>query len=464
MSVIPVPIPASTEPVPSGAPGAAHAPIPRIYHARLADLWQFIRRQSAAYWLICIYMMFEYVRPQDIYDSLSGRPLPQWTLIACMVAVLFDRRYARRWTLADGLLACFTVVVIASSFLAWSPETSFADWTHYYPWVLVYILITGIVSTKERLLVFMLLYLLYCMKMTQHGMRGWAGSGFGFIHIGVSCAPTYFRNSGECGMQMAMLFPVSLFFLLALRPYWSRVKFWVAAVALPIGAVITIVASSSRGAVLSLAGIAVWMQVRSGKRLKTLVGVLAMAAVVWAIIPEAQKDRFRTMGDDETSTLRKDYWADGLEILGDNPLLGIGYRNWLPYYQTHYNPAGQLPHNIFIEAGAELGYLGLLAFAALIVGTFVLNARTRRLARRLGAEGRVFAALAHGFDGALIGYLIGGFFVTVLYYPFFWINLAMTVALLLVTEKEQRRLRRIAARTRPAFVGGAGPQVAGHAI
>jgi hypothetical protein len=44
--------------------------------------------------------------------------------------------------------------------------------------------------------------------------------------------------------------------------------------------------------------------------------------------------------------------------------------------------------------------------------------------------------MAHGLDGALIGFLVGGFFVTVLYYPFFWINLAMTVALYNVTSKQ----------------------------
>ena len=37
--------------------------------------------------------------------------------------------------------------------------------------------------------------------------------------------------------------------------------------------------------------------------------------------------------------------------------------------------------------------------------------------------------MADGLDAALISYLACGFFVTVLFYPFFWINLAMTVAL-----------------------------------
>ena len=37
--------------------------------------------------------------------------------------------------------------------------------------------------------------------------------------------------------------------------------------------------------------------------------------------------------------------------------------------------------------------------------------------------------MAHGLDGALVGFIVSGLFVTVLYYPYFWINFAMTVAL-----------------------------------
>jgi hypothetical protein len=87
-----------------------------------------------------------------------------------------------------------------------------------------------------------------------------------------------------------------------------------------------------------------------------------------------------------------------------------------------------LPHNIFVQAGAELGYTGLFAFLLLIGYTFVTNYRTRRLAGRSPGN-RFLFCMAYGLDGALVGYLVSGFFVTVLYYPYFWINFAMTVAL-----------------------------------
>ncbi len=429
----------------------APAAVDPIYQLKLAALWKAMKRQSPSFWLICLYLFFEYVRIQEIYQPLKGLPIPSWTIYLCGVAFLMEGGKLRQWTLADSLLALFTGVVVISSLTAWSPAQSFSEMPLFFSWVLIYFLITSIVNTERRFLLFMLLYLLYCVKMTQHGLRGWADSGFGFRSWGVTCAPSWFRNSGECGIQMSMLFPVSLFFILGLKPYWEKLKLWVFAAILPAGAVVTIIASSSRGAVLALAGLGIWAVARSNKRIKALLLATVVAGLVMVLLPETQMDRFREMGDDKNSVARLTYWEHGIEIANEHPVLGIGYRNWLPYYQEYYNPEGELPHNIFVEAVSELGYLGLLAFIGLIVGTFVLNHRTRRAAKGVPeSPGRFFSTMAFGFDGALIAYIISGFFVTVLYYPFFWINLAMTVSLHCVTLTTDREAR-FAARPKRGF-------------
>jgi hypothetical protein len=46
--------------------------------------------------------------------------------------------------------------------------------------------------------------------------------------------------------------------------------------------------------------------------------------------------------------------------------------------------------------------------------------------------------LAWGFDGGLIGFAVSGFFITVLYYPYLWVNLAMTTALHLSVARAVR--------------------------
>ncbi|HEX7049650.1 MAG TPA: O-antigen ligase family protein [Longimicrobiales bacterium] len=416
----------------------------KLYELDPRAIWRFIRSQPASYWLICVYLFFEYVRPQQIYDVISGWPFASWVILLCAAVYVYEGAKLRPWNLADGLLGLFTLVVLLSSALAYSPSTAFGQLQLYVSWVLIYLLITHIVTTNGRFLFFFCCFLLFCTKMSQHGVRSWAEAGFGFRSWGTTCAPGWFQNSGECGIQMAMFAPLSFFFILALRPYWGRLKTWVLAF-MPFSAVATIVASSSRGAVLGLAGIALWMLAKSRRRLRAMVGLAALAALVLLILPPEQKERFNTMGDDKTSTRRITYWKDGLEILGDHPVLGIGYKNWLPYYRSHYNPHGQLIHNIFLEAATELGYVGLGSFILLILATFVLNRRTRKLARRLPDGGRFAWHVAHGLDCALIGFMVSGFFVTVLYYPFFWINLAMTSSLYTATLNEYRQTRARAA-------------------
>ena len=51
-----------------------------------------------------------------------------------------------------------------------------------------------------------------------------------------------------------------------------------------------------------------------------------------------------------------------------------------------------------------------------------------------------YTNIAKGLDLALLAYLVTGFFVTVFYYPYFWINLGMTVSLNNVVKIEAKDL------------------------
>ena len=152
--------------------------------------------------------------------------------------------------------------------------------------------------------------------------------------------------------------------------------------------------------------------------------------MTWVLLPAESKARFDSAGQDGTSQSRLTYWKDGIKIAGQYPLLGIGFNNWLPYYRTYYNPKAELPHNLFVECLVELGYPALFVFLLMVGGNFWLNSQTRRLT---GKHARAPDRLAHymtfGLDGALIGYLTSGFFVTVFYYPYFWVNLGFSMAL-----------------------------------
>jgi putative inorganic carbon (HCO3(-)) transporter len=166
--------------------------------------------------------------------------------------------------------------------------------------------------------------------------------------------------------------------------------------------------------------------------------VVPLAAITWVLLPEGNKARWREAGKDQDSLNRLTYWKDGIKIAKEYPLLGIGYRNWLPYYRTHYNPKGEVPHNYLVEAGSELGFTGLFVFVGMTGAFFWQNSRTRRrVAAGSASPDRFLWAMTYGLDGAMIGFLASGFFVTVLYYPYYWMNMALAMALTRVVRTRQ---------------------------
>jgi O-antigen ligase len=422
---------------PAATAGSATARVPAVFFVRARDIWSFVKRQPASFVLVCLYLFMEYVRPQQLYTAISGPPYSKFIIAFALIAFVMEGRFFRLG-LAELLLGLFTAIVLASSFFALSPDDSFAQLSIFLSWALIYLLITNCVDTEERFLVFALSFILYSFKMAEFGTRSWLSDGFRFRSWGINGAPGWFSNSGEYGIQMCIFIPIVFYFTRSLNQYWPRWKryvFW----SMPVCAVIGIVGSSSRGALVGLAAVALWMLSKTRYKVRGLVAAAILAAAVYWVLPAEQMQRLQDMGTDDTSISRTTMWARGLELMREYPFLGIGYKNWSPYSKIHFGTP-LLPHNIFIEAGSELGYTGLIMFVVLIIATLVINYRTRRLMRQLPADNRFMLDMAHGLDGALIGYLASGFFVTVLYYPFFWINYAMTVALYNAARKKANGL------------------------
>ena len=388
--------------------------------------------ESAAFWMLCAYLMFEYVRPQSVYPAIDVLPWPILSLILTAVTVFFDKSVKWVSSTETPLFLGFFMIVLLSGVFAFRSSLSWAQIDVVINWLLVYFLVINIVNTEKRFFIFILFFLLASFKMSQHGFMTFARRGFSFADWGAVGGPGWFHNSGEFAIQMTIFVPLSICFILCLRNYWGRIKkifFYM----MPVTGLVSVVATSSRGAQLAIVVAGAWFVLKNKLGIKALLGMAVLGIALYLFLPEEQMERIREMGQDETSLQRLAYWNFGLDVIADHPLLGIGYSNWVNYCYF-INPQGlgvlakcEVCHNIFIQAASELGIPGLLVFILMALSVFVINARTRNYARQ--AENKFLIYMAHGLDGGLIGYLVSGFFVTVLFYPFFWVQMSMTVAL-----------------------------------
>ena len=413
---------------------------------RIGAFWRFVRSEPLSFWAACAYLVVEYVRPQMIYPVIDVLPWGRTTILLALVAMLLEGKLPKLRTSAGAALLLFAAIVLASSVFAFRPDVAIGALDLFLVWVLVFLIITNVVTTEGRFLVFVLLFLLASFKLSQHGARTWAATGFAWRGWGVTGPLGWFNNPGELGIQLCIFLPMSVAFMWGLKHRWSwwKVAFFGL---MPLTALISIVGTNSRGAQLGVLAVLAWWLAFVVRRFRTLVVVAVVVVAGVALMPEEQLQRFDTAGEDRTSENRLERWEEGIEKMNTYPVLGIGYGNWGVYrVQTGVGGPG-LSHNIFVEAGSELGYSGLFAFILLIGVTFSLNRKTRRLARSRLVNDRFLHSMAFGLDGALVAFLSTGFFVTVLYYPYFWINLALTVSLHLATRHKHVEQRRAQARS-----------------
>jgi O-antigen ligase len=410
-------------PAESGPP----SPVVDIYAQSPLKLIRFFFRQPPSFWCICCYLFFEYVRPQQIYLWLPQVPYNKIALILTAVCAVVEGKRIR-WGAVETLLMMFLAVVLISSALAIFPTVSFDRLSEYTNWVFIYFLLSNTVDTEGRFIVFIVFFMMWNFKMSLHGSKSWAADGFRFRDWGTGGSPGFFDNSGEFGIEMVVMTAMLIPWIVGLKQYWNKWKLY-AWLFIGSTAVCGVVGSSSRGALIALGAVALLRLSSAKYKWRALIGIAAAAGFVWVLMPAEAKARYTTIGQDATSLQRKQLWKEGIAMLQAYPTFGIGYRNWIAYHTWKFPDEQHLvPHNIFVECGAEMGYSGVLAFVALIAANVALNRRTRKLLKGR-TDGRFMSMMTQGLDASLLGYLTAAMFVTVFYYPFFWINLALSAAL-----------------------------------
>ncbi len=410
----------------------ASVDIEDYYAIKIRSIWRGLKTESAAFWWVCIYFFFEYIRPQSIYTAIDFLPWTQTALVFACITAFSDKTIKQVKDPANTLFIIFYSLVFLSAALAFNTSVAWQFIDIIIVWILMYFLIINVVNTEKRLFIFLLLFLLVNFKMSQHGAYSYASRGFAYAKWGVKGTPGWFSDSGDFGVAMTIFVPLSMAFVLALKDRWSRLKTAVFYL-FPLTGVVTIIGTASRGAQLGLLAMGLWFLLKSRNGLKAALAITLLGWVLYSTLPEQMLEEYQSAGDDATSQDRLEHWDFGMEVIKEFPVLGVGYKSWLKYC-NYMNPQGlgnkfgcRLPHNTYISAAAEIGIPAFILYVAMIFYMFVQNARTRAIAKKNGDKFSLY--IAHGLDGGTIGFMVATIFFSVLFYPIFWVQLAMSVAL-----------------------------------
>ena len=197
----------------------------------------------------------------------------------------------------------------------------------------------------------------------------------------------------------------------------------------------------SRGGLVAL-GVALIAAVVLGGRWRAAAAgfmvLLALGAVTYfsAIAPPEQRERVTQL---EGGSGRTDIWTVGWRMVEAEPIHGVGAGNF-PVTSIHFllEPGAilrdefivdepKVAHNMYLEALAELGIVGLLLFLS-ILGFSVMSAL--KAARRfMEADDTRMELLARAVAVALLALLAADFFVSDQFSKQLWLLLALGPAL-----------------------------------
>jgi O-antigen ligase len=168
--------------------------------------------------------------------------------------------------------------------------------------------------------------------------------------------------------------------------------------------------AESRGALLALGVVCVLYAVRRIGALGLGVGAIALVGVM-AVAPSRMTHlEMDDTSDGQSSKQRVDMWAEGFEMLKNNPVLGIGKGEYAQY--TGF----LIAHNSFIQNMGETGVVGLFVWLSLIFVSFKGLGAVSRAAPRLSPE---LVSISRAVNVAFVGYLATSLFITTDFEPLY---------------------------------------------
>lgn len=431
-----------------GESAAWSGPSP-LGRADLARTLARAERPDASYWGVLAFTALLFFRPQDSLPMLEPLHLPEIAALTALIAMAVRRagRGLPPVPAAPELapLAVFAgTMLLTAPFSIW-PSGAVATFTDLFlKVVLVFVLLTHALSSPRLLRRFTWLII---VAMGYLAVRGWIdfASGTNLLQGRLQGAvPGLMGNPNDLAMNMVTFLPFAAFAAINRGRPLARVV----AAGVAVLMVGTILFTKSRGGLLGLAVTLLMILLQAGRLrpilLSTaLVGVLAVPVVM----PQSLWTRVSSIvnaEEDETGSraARMVLLEDGWNAFLDRPLTGVGAGQFLNYNPPDRQELWRETHNVELQVLSELGLIGFLAFAWLLVRsgrTLLTTWRGLEPRRRAGVTPAADLAFApHEREwmrshvaaciAAFAGWLVCAQFASIGYYWTLYYVLAMIVA------------------------------------
>lgn len=395
-------------------------------------------RFDAPFYMVLLFLFFDYGRPQSFFPFIEALH-PGWFIQSVLFLNLIVRHALRFNRVQTKYFASLLLLMSIHVPLAVNNYWAFQTVRNLFLYFIVYLSIATFVDSYVKLKRFIDSWItINCVCAIV-----------GLLHGGKIPNSSFMGDENDFALVMAMAIPFAYFMFLEADRFRTKL-IYLFAVGLSVAAN---VASLSRGGFIALAAVGLFCLLKSPRKTLGIVVLSLMVAVFCFSAPPTYIDEVRSIKDENieegTGKERWYSWQCGWRMFLDHPIIGVGQGNF-SWNVENYEPSGGLAgrthggraaHSIYFTLIPELGVVGTVIFLGMLHYSLrgmkmILNTEKERgidiarteIDKRIEDELRKLKHIILGVQGSLFGYFVAGIFLSVLYYPHFWILMALSLA------------------------------------
>jgi O-antigen ligase len=400
--------------------------------------------------LLILYLFFEYGRPQGLIPALNYLR-PGIVIIGLLGVYLLVTRNVKFETVQSKCLLGFLILSAIHVPIAVNNFWAFQGAKAFLIYLIVFLAISTYVNSLEKLSRFINLWI---------GINIVCGF-VGLKHGGRVPFSGFMGDENDFALVMNMAIPFAYFMFLGTDSVKKKI-YYLSACCIFISAN---VASLSRGGFIGLVPVMLYCWYKTPKKVLSTVVIAILVGVLYLTAPATYWDEVRSIKEENiekgTGESRWYYWKLAWKMFLDNPVIGVGTGN-VTWNIERYQPeedleyrrglGGMAAHSLYFTLIPELGLVGILLFSAMLYYSYkdtrkIFKKEKELLLQREDARIKLkddtlvtnqlkkLRFIRLGINGALLGYLISGAFLSVFYYPHFWFLMGVSISFKNITTK-----------------------------
>jgi putative inorganic carbon (hco3(-)) transporter len=382
-------------------------------------------------WLgVLVWVWLGVMNPHKLsYGFAVGFPFAQIVAVVTLMSLVVSAQRCRIvWAAPSIFLLLFVMWMSVTTVFALVPDKIFTAWTNVMKIMLMVFVALAVMHERKHIewLVWMLVL---CLGF--YGVKGGIFTITGGGENRVYGPPgTFIEENNTLAVAILMTIPL-IWYIRAYAPKpWMRWALMGAAVL----CVAAALGSYSRGALVTVVPMLGFLWLKSRQKFMLALLMLIFAPVLVGVMPERWFNRMETISsyEEDTSSMgRINAWETAFNIAKDRPLVGGGFEIYDPQVFARYSPNPEdihAAHSIYFAALGEHGWIGLFFFLLCGLSAWRTGSWIARKGKDL-PEFKREADLALMIQVSLLGYAVGGAFLSLLYFDVPYYLVAVLVLL-----------------------------------